>query len=84
MLPLPGPGWLIIFTGLGLLATEFSWAKRLLRFARATLKRWTAWLGRQRIVVRRLVGLGCVAVVAGCVALYVWWQGVPSWVPVFG
>ena len=26
----PGPGWLIIFTGLGILASEFAWAARVL------------------------------------------------------
>jgi uncharacterized protein (TIGR02611 family) len=26
----PGPGWLIIFTGLGILATEFAWAGRIM------------------------------------------------------
>ena len=30
----PGPGWLIIFTGLGILASEFTWAARLLRQAK--------------------------------------------------
>jgi len=30
----PGPGWLIIFTGLGILATEFAWAARALNKAR--------------------------------------------------
>jgi len=30
----PGPGWLIIFTGLGILASEFAWAARLLRQAK--------------------------------------------------
>jgi len=29
MLVTPGPGWLAIFVGLGLLAAEFVWAKRL-------------------------------------------------------
>jgi uncharacterized protein (TIGR02611 family) len=29
MLVTPGPGWLVIFLGLGLLAAEFVWAKRL-------------------------------------------------------
>ena len=35
LLPLPGPGWVVIFAGLGLLATEYDWARRLLRAARA-------------------------------------------------
>lgn len=30
----PGPGWLIIFTGLGILASEFAWAARLLTQAK--------------------------------------------------
>jgi len=30
MLVLPGPGWLTISAGLGLLATEYLWARRLL------------------------------------------------------
>ena len=34
----PGPGWLIIFTGLGILASEFAWAARLLRQAKRAIK----------------------------------------------
>ena len=30
MLLTPGPGWLVIFLGLGLLAAEFVWAERLM------------------------------------------------------
>ncbi len=30
MLVTPGPGWLVIFFGLGLLAAEFVWARRLM------------------------------------------------------
>jgi len=29
MLVTPGPGWVVIFLGLGLLAVEFVWARRL-------------------------------------------------------
>jgi uncharacterized protein (TIGR02611 family) len=31
MLVTPGPGWLVIFIGLGLLAAEFVWAERLMK-----------------------------------------------------
>ena len=48
LLPLPGPGWLIIFAGLGILATEYEWAARLLRFARGKVSAWTR-LGRHAI-----------------------------------
>jgi len=30
LVPLPGPGWAIVFVGLGMLALEFDWAERLL------------------------------------------------------
>jgi uncharacterized protein (TIGR02611 family) len=30
MIVTPGPGWLVIFFGLGLLAAEFMWARRLM------------------------------------------------------
>ena len=29
MIPLFGPGWLVVFTGLAILSTEFPWAGRL-------------------------------------------------------
>ncbi len=35
MLVLPGPGWVAIFAGLAILATEYVWAQRLLKFAKA-------------------------------------------------
>ena len=39
MLVTPGPGWLAIAGGIGLLATEFEWARRLLdRFERVAAK----------------------------------------------
>jgi uncharacterized protein (TIGR02611 family) len=28
LIPLPGPGWLIIFAGLAVLASEYVWAER--------------------------------------------------------
>jgi len=34
MLALPGPGWVTIFGGLALLATEFTWARWILKHAR--------------------------------------------------
>lgn len=34
LLVLPGPGWLLIFVGLGILSTEYVWARRLLAKAK--------------------------------------------------
>jgi tellurite resistance protein TerC len=35
LLVLPGPGWVIIFIGLAILATEFAWARWMLKHAKA-------------------------------------------------
>lgn len=72
LLPLPGPGWLIIFAGLGILASEYAWARRLLLFARRQLTTWSRWLARQPLWVRILGGLFSVAVVAA-IALAAWY-----------
>jgi uncharacterized protein (TIGR02611 family) len=69
LVPLPGPGWLIVFLGLGILATEFAWAERLLDFGRRTLRSWLRWLGRQHLAVRGLISLVTLAFVVGVVAL---------------
>lgn len=69
LVPLPGPGWLIVFLGLGILATEFAWAERLLDFGRRTLTSWLHWLGRQNLAVRGLISLVTLAFVVGVVAL---------------
>lgn len=39
MLVTPGPGWLIIFFGLAVLAAEFVWARRLLERLKAQAMR---------------------------------------------
>ena len=39
MIPYPGPGWLVVFAGLALLATEFERAQRVLTFARTHYER---------------------------------------------
>lgn len=72
LLPLPGPGWLIIFAGLGLLATEYEWAARLLRYARRTLSRWTTWVSNQGRIVQTLVGLAGL-VLLGALFAAAWW-----------
>lgn len=53
LLPLPGPGWLIIFAGIGLWATEFPWAQRVLRWTKRQLVEWTHWAKARREERRR-------------------------------
>jgi uncharacterized protein (TIGR02611 family) len=57
LVPFPGPGWLIVFLGLALLATEFAWAQGVLQFARRQVTAATDWLKRQNWPVRILAGL---------------------------
>lgn len=64
-IPYPGPGWLIVFSGLAILATEFVWAQKVLAYAKKRYDAWTAWLKRQPLVIRLLILLstGLVVVV---------------------
>jgi uncharacterized protein (TIGR02611 family) len=57
LIPLPGPGWLIVILGLTIWAIEFVWARHLLRFTRDRLRSWTLWVGRQPLFARILIGL---------------------------
>ncbi|QIM17258.1 TIGR02611 family protein [Leucobacter insecticola] len=60
LVPLPGPGWLIVFVGLTLLGSEYHWARRVLGWLRAALarfwERWSTWRAQRR--ERRLVEPG--------------------------
>ena len=42
MIVLPGPAIVVIPVGLGILATEFAWARRLLLIARERIQRYTS------------------------------------------
>jgi uncharacterized protein (TIGR02611 family) len=81
LVPLPGPGWLIVFLGLALLATEFEWAARVEKFARDRVRAWTRWLGEQSIMVRILVGVLTFAFVAAVLYGLFAVIGVPTWIP---
>jgi uncharacterized protein (TIGR02611 family) len=48
LVPLPGPGWLVVFLGLAVLGTEFHWARRAADWLKRTLDRfWTWWRARR-------------------------------------
>lgn len=55
LIPYPGPGWLIVFAGLAILATEFSFAQRVLDKARRAYDSWRAWLKQQPAWAQLLV-----------------------------
>ncbi|MGN9809915.1 TIGR02611 family protein [Micromonospora sp. BQ11] len=56
LIPLPGPGWLLVIAGLGIWAVEFHWARRLLAFTRRHVHGWTQWVTRQSLGVRFVLG----------------------------
>jgi uncharacterized protein (TIGR02611 family) len=74
LLPLPGPGWLIIFAGFGILATEYTWAARMLRFLRGLVAQWTRWLAARHWWVRLLLGGLTLLVLVG-IAVAAWYVG---------
>lgn len=39
LVPAPGPGWLIVWAGVSILATEFPWARRLARWVRVQFRK---------------------------------------------
>lgn len=84
-IPYPGPGWLIVFAGLAILASEFEWARRILTCARGKYDAWTDWLGRQTLPVRILVLAATALIVVATLWLLnaVWmvagWVGLQDW-----
>lgn len=81
LVPLPGPGWLIVLFGVAVIASEFHWARRLLLWARHKLHVWTLFIQRSHWSVGASIGLATFL----CVTLAVWCvlkiSGLPSWVP---
>ncbi len=68
LLPLPGPGWVIILGGLAILAMEFHWARQLLAFTRRQLLRWTRMV-RDGSWLVRIVSVGGLLLVVGAALL---------------
>ncbi|MER6270349.1 TIGR02611 family protein [Streptomyces sp900105755] len=69
LLPLPGPGWVIIFAGMAIWATEFVWAQLVLRWTKrkvteAAQKALDPRVRRRNITLTT-IGLAVVAAGAG-------------------
>lgn len=80
LIPLPGPGWLIVILGLTVWAIEFVWARHLLRFTKDKVRAWTRWVGRQHLIVRILIGLAGLAFVGAVFLLTLKYSfGVNAW-----
>jgi uncharacterized protein (TIGR02611 family) len=81
LVPFPGPGWLIVFLGLAIWASEFEWAQKLLRIAKHTLQEWTERLRPQPLWVKGLVALVSAAAVAAIFWFMFLISGVPGFFP---
>jgi uncharacterized protein (TIGR02611 family) len=75
-IPYPGPGWAIVFIGLGILASEFEWAHRLLSWVRKRYDAVMSWFSRQGLWVKALGVLLTTVVVLATL----WLFGALGWV----
>ncbi|MGX2998261.1 TIGR02611 family protein [Streptomyces sp. JNUCC 64] len=76
MLVLPGPGWLVIFAGMAIWATEFVWAQLVLRWTKRKVTE-AAQRALDPKVRRRnmiLTGLG-LAIMGALLGVYLWKYG---------
>ena len=74
LVPLPGPGWAIVFVGLGMLALEFKWAERLME---RILDRFEAAKRSAADASPLQKAMGAVATalgIAACVAAAILWD----------
>ncbi|NBM19935.1 TIGR02611 family protein [Streptomyces sp. GC420] len=73
MLVLPGPGWLVIFGGMAIWATEFVWAQLVLRWTKRKVseaaQRALDPRVRRRNMILTTVGLVIIGLLVG---IYVW------------
>ena len=73
MIPLPGPGLLVVAAGLALLALEFVWAERLLERTVDHMGKATDRVKRANLAQRMILGLlGVLAAAAAMTAAYAW------------
>jgi len=81
LVPLPGPGWLIVFAGIAILGSEFEPAQRLLDWARDRLKDWSDWLATKPLWLKGVVGLVTLALVLAIFYGLFLLSGVPGFLP---
>ncbi|MBF6348669.1 MULTISPECIES: TIGR02611 family protein [Nocardia] len=62
-IPFPGPGWALVFAGIGILATEFAVARRALVWLRDKYRRGMAWYISRGPLMQVLAFLATCAVV---------------------
>lgn len=56
-IPFPGPGWLTVFIGVGILSLELEWPNKLLDWALDRYDALEAWFLRQKLWLKALLSL---------------------------
>jgi uncharacterized protein (TIGR02611 family) len=81
LVPLPGPGWLIVIIGIAVWASEFEPAARLLDFVKDNVRRWDDWVRAAPRWVQALVALATFLLV--CAVLWAVFRmlGIPGFLP---
>ncbi|KRE62919.1 TIGR02611 family protein [Nostocoides sp. Soil756] len=81
LVPLPGPGWLIVILGLAVWASEIEPASDLLEWVKRQVRRWERWVTAQSRGVQALVVLLTFTFVAGVLWLTFRLTGLPGFLP---
>jgi uncharacterized protein (TIGR02611 family) len=81
LVPLPGPGWLIVILGLAVWASEIEPASDLLEWVKRQVRRWEQWVKAQSRGVQALVVLLTFLFVACALWLTFRLTGLPGFLP---
>jgi uncharacterized protein (TIGR02611 family) len=74
LVPLPGPGWAIVFIGLGMLALEFKWAENLMEKILDRLEDAKQTAANASPLQKALGVAATVLGIAACVAAAILWD----------
>lgn len=81
LVPLPGPGWLVVFLGVAVWASEFERAQQLKDWGIDRLQRWNGWVKRQPLIVQGILALLTALFVLAVVYAVMRLSGVPAFLP---
>ncbi|WP_405655158.1 TIGR02611 family protein [Streptomyces sp. RK9] len=77
MLPLPGPGWVVIFGGMAIWATEFVWAQLVLRWTKRKVTEAAQRALDPRVRRRNIILTSIALVIVGALGgIYLWKFGI--------
>ncbi|TQM31747.1 TIGR02611 family protein [Nocardia bhagyanarayanae] len=81
-IPYPGPGWAIVFAGLGILATEFAWARRALTWLRDRYRQGMAWYSSRGLAMRATAAIFTALLVVATLWVLGTYELVGGWIGV--